>query len=136
MMGLVKYCIPTLSPPQIVNLQAPATPTNEVVRAGVAASLLLRTAAFDQIRGRGATSEAHDLGLTIAQSVLRLPVDPKPAHGSPNVLAIVLDDTGFAHLGSFGSDIATPHMDRFAAGGLSTAGSTSRRFARRRGRPS
>jgi arylsulfatase len=33
------------------------------------------------------------------------------------VLAIVLDDTGFGHLGCFGSDIATPHMDALAAGG-------------------
>jgi arylsulfatase len=33
-------------------------------------------------------------------------------------VAVVLDDTGFAQLGCFGSDIATPHMDRLAAGGL------------------
>ncbi|HEX3946502.1 MAG TPA: arylsulfatase [Acidimicrobiales bacterium] len=33
-------------------------------------------------------------------------------------MAIVLDDTGFAQLGCFGSDIDTPHMDRLAAGGL------------------
>jgi len=35
-----------------------------------------------------------------------------------NVLTIVLDDTGFAQLGCFGSDIATPHLDRLADGGL------------------
>jgi arylsulfatase len=33
------------------------------------------------------------------------------------VVAIVLDDTGFGHLGCFGSDIATPHMDTLAADG-------------------
>ncbi|MFC4121922.1 arylsulfatase [Nonomuraea zeae] len=43
---------------------------------------------------------------------------PRPAPDAPNVLAIVLDDTGFAQLGCFGSDIATPNMDRLAAGGL------------------
>ena len=32
-------------------------------------------------------------------------------------MAIVLDDTGFGHLGSFGSDIATPHLDSLAANG-------------------
>ena len=32
-------------------------------------------------------------------------------------MAIVLDDTGFGHLGAFGSDIGTPHMDALAAGG-------------------
>lgn len=41
-----------------------------------------------------------------------------PASGSPNVVFIVLDDVGFAHLGCYGSDIATPNMDRLAASGL------------------
>ena len=36
----------------------------------------------------------------------------------PNVLVVLLDDTGFAQLGCFGSDIATPNIDRLAAGGL------------------
>ena len=33
------------------------------------------------------------------------------------MIAIVLDDTGFGHLGAFGSDIGTPHLDGLAAGG-------------------
>ena len=36
----------------------------------------------------------------------------------PNVLVILLDDTGFAQLGCFGSAIATPNIDRLAEGGL------------------
>ena len=32
-------------------------------------------------------------------------------------MVIVLDDTGFGHLGAFGSDIGTPHLDALAAGG-------------------
>ena len=43
---------------------------------------------------------------------------PKARPGSPNVVVILLDDTGFAQLGAFGSDIATPHIDRLAAEGL------------------
>ena len=39
---------------------------------------------------------------------------PKPA-GSPNVVVVLLDDTGFAQLGPFGSDVATPNVDRLAA---------------------
>jgi arylsulfatase len=35
-----------------------------------------------------------------------------------NVLTIVLDDTGFAQLGCFGSDIETPHLDALADDGL------------------
>ena len=38
--------------------------------------------------------------------------------GSPNVLFIVLDDTGFGQLGCYGSPIATPNLDALAAGGL------------------
>ena len=36
----------------------------------------------------------------------------------PNVVFIVLDDAGFADLGSFGSEIHTPNIDRLAASGL------------------
>jgi arylsulfatase A-like enzyme len=59
----------------------------------------------------------QQIGFTVAESTLRFPHDPKPPAGAPNVLAIVLDDTGFGHLGAFGSDIATPHLDGLAAGG-------------------
>ena len=54
--------------------------------------------------------------LTTAQP--RWPRQPRPPAGAPNIVAIVLDDTGFAQLGCFGSGIATPAMDRLAAGGL------------------
>lgn len=43
---------------------------------------------------------------------------PKPPPGAPNVVVVLLDDTGFAQLGCYGSDIDTPNMDRLAAGGL------------------
>lgn len=46
------------------------------------------------------------------------PRDPRPSPGAPDVVVIVLDDLGFAQLGSYGSDMDTPHMDRLAAGGL------------------
>jgi arylsulfatase A-like enzyme len=42
----------------------------------------------------------------------------RPGAGAPNVAIIVLDDIGFAQLGCFGSAIATPAIDRLAAGGL------------------
>src|ERR1700733_14028620 len=49
------------------------------------------------------------------------PAWPRPLRaepGSPNVLFIVLDDTGFGQLGCYGSPIATPNLDGLAAGGL------------------
>ncbi|MFZ5830511.1 MAG: arylsulfatase [Planctomycetota bacterium] len=36
----------------------------------------------------------------------------------PNILVILADDLGFSDLGCYGSEIATPHLDRLAAGGL------------------
>ena len=42
---------------------------------------------------------------------------PTPPEGAPNVVLIVLDDVGFAQLGCYGSDIATPVIDGVAAEG-------------------
>ena len=36
----------------------------------------------------------------------------------PNILLIVADDLGFTDIGAFGSEIATPNLDRLAHGGL------------------
>jgi arylsulfatase len=57
------------------------------------------------------------IGFTAAESTPRFPHDRKPPPGAPNVLTIVLDDTGFGHLGCFGSGIATPHVHALAANG-------------------
>lgn len=38
--------------------------------------------------------------------------------GAPNILTIILDDVGFADLGCYGSEIATPNFDALAQGGL------------------
>ena len=61
--------------------------------------------------------EPQQIGFTAAESTPRFPHDPKPPSGAPNVIAIVLDDTGFGHLGAFGSDMGTPHLDGLAAQG-------------------
>ncbi|MGY9004355.1 MAG: sulfatase-like hydrolase/transferase, partial [Rhodospirillales bacterium] len=36
----------------------------------------------------------------------------------PNILFIVADDLGFTDIGAFGSEIATPNLDRLAYQGL------------------
>ncbi len=49
------------------------------------------------------------------------PAWPRPVHAredAPNVIFIVLDDTGYGQLGCFGSPIETPNLDSLAAGGL------------------
>jgi arylsulfatase len=58
------------------------------------------------------------VGTTLRESVPAWPMTPRPPEGSPNVVVVVLDDVGFAHLSCFGSDIATPNFDRLAARGL------------------
>ena len=58
------------------------------------------------------------IGDTHAQSTPWWPRQPHPGDDAPNVIVILLDDTGFAHLNCFGSDLNTPNMDRLAAGGL------------------
>jgi arylsulfatase A-like enzyme len=44
--------------------------------------------------------------------------EDKAPKGAPNVLYIVLDDTGYSQLGCYGSFIETPHIDSIAADGL------------------
>ena len=58
------------------------------------------------------------IGRTAAASEPAWPVPPRARDGAPNVLVFLLDDVGFAQLGCFGSDFATPAFDRLAAGGL------------------
>ena len=44
-----------------------------------------------------------------------LPAAPAP---KPNILLVMVDDMGFSDLGCYGSEIATPNMDRLAANGV------------------
>ncbi|WP_420609620.1 arylsulfatase [Candidatus Poriferisodalis sp.] len=58
------------------------------------------------------------VGTTVHESTPGWDPPRRPPPGAPNVVVIVLDDTGFAQLGCFGSDIDTPNIDRLANGGL------------------
>src|SRR5471032_478661 len=40
------------------------------------------------------------------------------AEGKPNIIVILADDVGFSDIGCYGSEIATPNIDRLAASGL------------------
>jgi arylsulfatase len=44
--------------------------------------------------------------------------DIRRSPATPNIVTVVLDDVGFAQLGCFGSDIATPAIDALALNGL------------------
>jgi len=58
------------------------------------------------------------IGATLAESVPAFEATPRPPSGAPNVVLVVLDDLGFGQLGCFGSDLATPTIDRLAAEGV------------------
>ena len=55
---------------------------------------------------------------TYTESVEDWPKRPQARAGAPNVLIILLDDTGYGQLGAYGGLIDTPNMDKLAAGGL------------------
>jgi arylsulfatase A-like enzyme len=57
------------------------------------------------------------IGRTIADSQAWFDEPPHPVPDAPNVVVVVLDDTGFAQFGCYGSDIDTPNVDALAAGG-------------------
>ncbi len=67
-------------------------------------------AAPQQFQGR--------IGRTLADSEPWFAEPPHPGEGAPNVVIILLDDTGFAQFGCYGSSIETPHVDALAADGL------------------
>lgn len=58
------------------------------------------------------------IGRTVEVSTPAWPEPLRAKDGAPNVLFIVLDDTGFGQLGCYGSPIRTPHIDALAADGL------------------
>ena len=58
------------------------------------------------------------IGRTLADSEPFFEQEVHPGDDAPNVVMVLLDDTGFAQFGCFGSDIDTPHVDALAAGGL------------------
>ena len=58
------------------------------------------------------------IGRTIAESEPWFDEPPHPGEDAPDVVVVLLDDTGFAQLGCYGSDIATPHIDALAGAGL------------------
>ena len=58
---------------------------------------------------------------TADESTPAWPAPKRAAEDAPNVVFIVLDDTGYGHLGCYGSPIATPNIDALAADGLTYA---------------
>ena len=58
------------------------------------------------------------IGRTLADSEAWYDEPPHPGADAPDVVVILLDDTGFAQFGCYGSDIDTPNIDALAAEGV------------------
>ena len=59
---------------------------------------------------------------TLRESTPWWPGELRAPEGSPNVLVVLFDDTGFSDFGCYGSPIRTPTIDRLAAEGLRFTG--------------
>lgn len=58
------------------------------------------------------------IGRTVGESDPAWPKPNRAQPGAPNVVYIVLDDTGYGQFGCYGSPINTPNLDRLAQNGL------------------
>ena len=58
------------------------------------------------------------IGRTLSDSTPSFDRGVDPGQDAPNVVIVLLDDTGFAQLGCFGSDIDTTHIDALAGSGV------------------
>lgn len=58
------------------------------------------------------------IGTTVAESEAWWPEQHGANSSAPNILMVILDDTGWSDFGCFGSEINTPAIDGLARGGL------------------
>ncbi len=65
------------------------------------------------------TTQLLALTALLATATISFAQSPKfSAPGQPNIVLIMVDDMGYSDLGSYGSEIQTPNLDRLAAEGL------------------
>ena len=57
------------------------------------------------------------IGRTLADSTPWFAEAPHPGEEAPNIVVVLLDDSGFAQFGCYGSEIDTPNIDRIAREG-------------------
>ena len=99
--------------------RTPRTSWRHPVAALLAALVAVAGADAQQSCESGSAEEFKGvIGRTAADSTPAALGSKQAAPGSPNVVYIVLDDTGFGDLGCYGSSVSTPSIDSLARGGL------------------
>jgi hypothetical protein len=96
--------------------------TDGLVR-GLKASLAEAMGKFSPDRTKlpiGDPSFGGTIGRTLDASVADWTINmmPSPPEGAPNVLLVLIDDSGFGNPGTFGGPVATPTMTRVGESGL------------------
>lgn len=92
----------------------------QLLKFGLIVSLLalMQTANAEDFK----TKKVEGFGGVIAESYSNSkewwPPEKRPNKDAPNVIIFLLDDVGFAQVGSFGGLIKTPNIDNLAANGL------------------
>src|SRR6266478_8882789 len=80
--------------------------------------LLCLSASADEVLPRPDQKFKGTIGRTYKESRMdKIPVVHAPA-GAPNVLVVLIDDTGFGAWSAFGGQIPTPHLEHLAQNGL------------------
>ncbi len=59
------------------------------------------------------------IGRTVRDSTRAWPRERRAREDAPNIVVVLLDDMGYSDIAPFGSEIATPNLDRLAGAGLS-----------------
>lgn len=77
---------------------------------GIPADLPEASRAYHGFEGR--------IGRTMAGSEPWWPARAQAAEKAPNVVVVLCDDMGYSDIGCFGSEIATPNLDRLATDGV------------------
>ncbi|MFE6736601.1 arylsulfatase [Microbacterium sp. NPDC057650] len=67
---------------------------------------------------RGYDRHPGPIGRTVADSRPAWPKRNTAPAGAPNIVVVLIDDLGFSDLGPYGSEIATPALDRIAETGV------------------
>lgn len=91
---------------------------SSLLAASAVATALPKLGRAEILEYKPGTTFPGRMGRTIEESSPAFPAPVRARPGAPNVLFIVLDDTGFGQLGCYGSPINTPNIDKLAKNGL------------------